>query len=86
MLVTAHPMKKLDHKWLGPYTINKVVSRNAYGLQLPASFGHTHPVFSVVLLHPHEEDPIFEHQPPLPPLPVIQDGVQEYEVEKILDS
>ena len=85
-ITTAHPMKKLDHKWLGPYTINKVVSCNAYGLQLPASFGCTHPVFSVVLLRPHGEDPILEHQLPPPPLPVIRDGVQEYEVEKILDS
>ena len=49
-ITTTCPMKKLDHKWLGPYAINKVVSRNAYGLQLPASFGRTHPVFSVVLL------------------------------------
>ena len=37
-ITTTHPMKKLDHKWLA---INKVVSCNAYGLQLPASFGHT---------------------------------------------
>ena len=49
-ITTTHPMKKLDHKWLGPYAINKVVSHNVYGLQLLASFGHTHPVFSVVLL------------------------------------
>ena len=49
-ITTTHPMKKLDHKWLGPYAINKVVSHNAYGLQLLASFGRTHPVFSVVPL------------------------------------
>ena len=79
-------MKKLDHKWLGPYPINKVISRNAYGLELPSSFGHTHPVFSVVLLHPYEEDPVLEcHTPPPPPL-IIQDSVPEYEVERILDS
>ena len=51
---TTQPMKKLDHKWLGPYPINKVISRNAYSLELPSSFGRTHPVFSVVLLHPYE--------------------------------
>ena len=38
---TTRLMKKLDHKWLGPYPINKVISRNAYGLELPSSFGHT---------------------------------------------
>ena len=78
--------KKLDHKWLGPYAINKVVWHNAYGFQLPASFGHTHPVFSVVLLWPYHQDPIPEWQTPPPPPPVIHDGIQEYEVEKILDS
>ena len=34
-ITTTHPMKKLDHKWLGPYTVNKVISQNDYGLQLP---------------------------------------------------
>jgi len=24
------PMKKVDHKWLGPYSIEKVISKNAY--------------------------------------------------------
>ena len=37
-IATTHPMKKLDCKWLDPYTINKVVSPNAYGLHLPPSF------------------------------------------------
>ena len=56
-------------------------------MELPLSFGHTHPVFSVVLLHPYEEDPVLEHHtPPPPPPPIIQDGVPEYEVERILDS
>lgn len=68
---TTCPMKKLDHKWLGAYTINKVVSHNAHGLQLPASFGHTHPVFSVILLSPYEQDPIPECQPLPPPPPII---------------
>ena len=31
-ITTTFPMKKLDHKWLGPYVVNKVVSWNAYGL------------------------------------------------------
>ena len=58
-ITTTRPMKKLDHKWLGPCTVNKVVSRNAW-LQLPPSFGCTHPVFSTILLQPYEEDPIHE--------------------------
>ena len=79
-------MKKLDHKWLGPYQINKVISCNAYSMELPSAFGRTHPVFSVVLLHPYEEDPVPEHHTPPPPPPIIWDGVPEYEVERILDS
>ena len=85
-IATTRPTKKLDHKWLGPYTINKVVSRNAYGLTLPSLFGRTHPVFSVVLLRPYEKDAIPERHSSPPPPPIIQDGVPEYEVEKILDS
>ena len=69
-------------------TIDRVISRNAYWLKLPASFGQVHPVFSVTLLCPYDDDPITECQerhPPLPP-PVVCDGIEEYEVEKILDS
>src|SRR5882672_9287530 len=49
-ITMTRPMKKLDHKWLGPYPVDKVVSRSAYRLKLPLSFGRTHPVFSVTLL------------------------------------
>ena len=59
------------------YPINKVISHNAYSLELRSSFGHTHPVFSVVLLRPYEEDPVLECHTPLPPPPIIQDGVPE---------
>ena len=85
---TTHPTKKLNYKWLGPYTIDWVISCNAYWLKLPVSFGQVHLIFSVTLLCPYDNDPITEcqecHLPP-PPL-VIRDGVEEYEVEKILNS
>ena len=45
-------------------------------------------VFSVTLLRPYDNDPITErqerHPPPLPL--VVRNGIEEYEVEKILDS
>ena len=72
------PTKKLDHKWLGPYKVNKGVSRNAYGLQLLPSFGQTHPVFSVTLLHSYEENTIPECYLPFPPPPIVRDGIEEY--------
>jgi len=85
---TARPLKKLDYKWLRPYAIDWVISQNAYWLKLPLSFGQVHPVFSVTLLCPYEPNliPEREKRHPPPPLPVVRDGVEEYEVEKILDS
>ena len=51
------------------------------------SFGKIH-IFSVTLLHPFKGDSISEHQechPPPPPL-IVCNGIEEYKVEKILDS
>ena len=44
--------------------------------------------YVVELLHPFEGDSIAEHQErhPLPPPPIVRDGIKEYEVEKILNS
>jgi len=85
---TARPMKKLDYKWLGPYAIDRVISRNAYRLKLPLSFGQVHPIFSVTLLRPYKPNLIPEREKchPPPPPPVVRDGIEEYEVKKILDS
>ena len=35
---TTCSMKKLDHKWLGPYAVDKVISQNAYRQKLQLSF------------------------------------------------
>lgn len=83
---TDCPKKKFDDKWLGPYSITKVVSRNAYKLKLPPSFGRVHPVFNVSLLRSFVEDVIAERPRPKASLPVIVDGQEEYKVERILDS
>ena len=45
-----------------------------------------HPVFNVVKLTPAPDDPILGHRPCPPPLPEIVNGVEEWIVEKILDS
>ena len=83
---TVRLTKKLDYKWLGPYVVERVISCSAYRLKLPVSFGNIHPIFSVTLLHPFEGDSIAEHQERHPPLrpPIVCDGIEEYEVEKIL--
>ena len=79
--------QKHEHRASGePYTIVKVVSRNAYKLKLPPSFGRIHPVFNISLLRPFAADEIPERHTPRPPPPIIRDGQEEFEVEKILDS
>src|SRR5882724_11000186 len=85
-ITMTHLMKKLDHKWLGPYPVDKVISRNTYRLKLPSSFGRSHPLFSVTLLQPYNADVITERVQHDPPPPVIHNGVEEYEVELILNS
>jgi len=59
-ITTTRTTKKLDHKWLGPYLIEKVISWSLYWLKLPPSFGKTHLVFSVTLLRPYYADTITE--------------------------
>ena len=85
---TDHPMMKLNYKWLGPYIVDRMISRSAYQLKLPVSFSKIHPIFSVTLLCPFEGDLISKHQEchPPPPPPIIRDGIKKYKVEKILDS
>ena len=85
-IATTHLMKKLDHKWLCPYPIDKIISWSTYQLKLPSSFGWAHPVFSVTLLRPYNADTIAEWIQCDPPPPVIHDGIKEYEVECFLDS
>jgi hypothetical protein len=81
---TARPQKKLDWKFLGPYRISAVISPYAYRLELPASM-RIYPVFHVNLLRPANSNPL-PGQRQDPPPPVEVEGVEEWEVEDILDS
>src|SRR5882724_10655311 len=85
-ITMTRPTKKLDHKWLGPYPVKKVISQSAYHLKLPSSFGQTHLVFLVTLFRPYNADTIAEHVQCDPPPPVVHDRVEEYKVEQISDS
>jgi len=85
-ITMIHLMKKLEHKWLSPYPVEKVISKSAYWLKLPLALGCIHTIFSVTLLRPYSTNTIAKHVQQDPPPLVIHDGVGEYEVEHILDS
>src|SRR6266436_652495 len=80
------PMKKLDHKWAGPFLITKVVSPAAIKLRLSAREKHVHPVVSVSSIHPYTPDEIVKQPQPPQPSPIMVEGEEEYEVKEILDS
>jgi hypothetical protein len=82
----TRPSRKLSHRRLGPYPIERQVSKNAYRLRLPNPMRRLHPVFNVVKLTPAPADPIEGRQPKLPPPPELVDGEEEYLVEEILNS
>jgi hypothetical protein len=75
--------KKLDYKRMGPYKVSKVISRNAYKLDLPRTV-RRHNVLHVSLLDRYTP-PIAGQQAP-EPLPTIVNDEEEWEVERILDS
>jgi hypothetical protein len=83
---TTQPSRKLAHRRLGPFVVEKQVSKLAYRLKLPPSMSRLHPVFNVVKLTPVPADPIVGRHPPRQPPPILVDGAEEYEVEEILDS
>src|SRR5260370_4237040 len=80
------PMKKLVHKWAGPFTVTKVISPATIKLHLSAQEKNIHPVVSISSVHPYIPDEIAEHPQPLQPSPITIDNQEEYEVEEILDS
>ena len=83
---TTQPSRKLSHKHLGPFSIERKVGNNAYRLCLPLSMSRIHPVFNVIKLTPAPEDLIVGWRAAPPPLPKIIDGEEEWIVEEILDS
>src|SRR3954451_16286474 len=78
------PPRKLQARFIGPYTIMAKVSPVAYKLELPTSLS-IHPVFHVSLLRPYTAPSTVPDRVPSGPLPPPDDH-EEYEVERILDS
>jgi hypothetical protein len=72
---TTRPSRKLSHCQLGPYPVERQVSRNAYRLRLPDPMLCLHPVFNVIKLTPAPIDLIVGRRPKLPPPPELIEGV-----------
>ena len=81
---TLRPSKKLDWKFLGPFTIKRMINAHAYELDLPASM-QIYLVFNITLLCLAADNPV-PCQRADPPPPIEVKGLEEYEVESILDS
>ncbi len=83
-LRTNQPTAKLAPRRHGPFKITQVMLAVNYRLELPTQWS-IHPVFHTDLLTPYRETathgPNYECLPP-----DLVDGMEEYEVEKILDS
>jgi len=71
--------KKLLPKWIGPYKVTHKVGKVAYQLDLPGNL-KIHDVFHVSLLHPYLSDGTVQ-----PPPPILIEGEEEFEVDRILD-
>lgn len=82
---TRRPMKKLDHKRIGPFPILERVSTHARRIALPLELKALHNVFHVSLLEPYTPNP-FPRRTLDPPPPIDIADEHEYEVEEILDS
>ena len=80
-----HASRKLLERWLGPYSITKLVGTNAVELRLPRSMC-IHPVVNVSHVKPYHN--CLLGQPVSAPGPsiVTEDRDKEYEVDYVVDS
>ena len=82
---SARPSKKLDNKWAGPFKVVKVVSPNAVKLALSGHVRGIHPVMTIASVRHFIPDGIDGRVIPPPPQPIVVDGRNEMEIERILD-
>jgi len=75
--------EKLTEQFVGPYKIKGIISSNAVELELSKSI-RIYPVVNVSRVRLYK--PQVEGQKKTPPKPVIIEGEEEFEVEKILNK
>ena len=83
LVFKERPTKKLMERYVGPYVIEEVVSTNTVKLRLPSSM-RIHPVVNVSRIVRYKEQ--IKGQRKEEGKPVEVEGVEEWEVEKILNK
>jgi len=83
LVFKERPSKKLTERYVGPYAIEEVVSSNAVKLRLPSSM-RIHPVINVSRIVRYKEQ--VKGQKRKEGKLVEVEGVEEWEVEKILNK
>jgi len=83
LVFKERPSKKLTERYVGPYAIEEVVSLNVVKLQLPSSM-RIHPVVNVSQIVRYKDQ--IKGQKKEKGKPVEIEGVEEWEVEKILNK
>ena len=75
--------EKLTERFVGPYRIKKIISSNVVELELPSTI-KIHPVVNVSRIRRYVGQ--VQGQKREQPLPVIIEGKEEWEVERILNK
>jgi len=83
LVFKERPVQKLMERYIGPYMIEEVVSMNAVKLQLPSSM-RIHPVVNVSQIVRYKEQ--VKGQKKNEGKPVEIEGIEEWEIEKILNK
>ena len=81
---TRRSFKKLNHRYLGPFSVIKLIGTKVVRVGLPKTI-HCHNVFHVSLLEPYRSN-TFDGRKKRLSESVIVDGDEEYEPEKILQA
>ena len=76
-------MEKLTKRFVRPYKVKSVISTNAVELELPRIV-KIHPVVNVSRIRRYREQVQGQKKQPAPP--VIIEGEEEYEVEKVINK
>ena len=83
LMFKERPARKLVDQYVGPYTIEEVVSTNAVKLQLPTSM-RIHLVVNVSRIVQYKKQVKGQKKEQGKPMEI--EGVKEWEIEKILNK